>query len=64
MKVLNDALERKSKSTNVKQLIDEDSDSEIISGKKNIAQNFNNYFATIDTHKVISFLIVLPLRTT
>ena len=46
-KVLNDALGRKSKSTDVKQLIDEDSSSEIISGNKNIAQKFNNYFANI-----------------
>ena len=46
-KVLNDALGRKSKSTDVKQLIDEDSDSEFFSGNKNIAQNFNNYFDNI-----------------
>ena len=29
------------------QLIDEDSNSEIISGNKNIAQKLNNYFANI-----------------
>ena len=46
-KVLNDALGRKSKSTDVKQLIDESSNSEIISSNKNIAQKFKNYFAII-----------------
>ena len=46
-KILNDALGRESKSTDVKQLIDENSNSEIISGMKNIAQKFNNYFANI-----------------
>ena len=47
-KVLNDALGRESKSADLKQLIDEDSNSEIISGNKTIAQEFNNYFAYID----------------
>ena len=46
-KVLNDALGRKSKSTDVKQFIDEDRKSEIISGNKTIAQKLNNYFANI-----------------
>ena len=46
-KVLSDALGRKSKPTNVKQLIAEDCNSEIISGNKNIAQKFNNYFDKI-----------------
>ena len=36
-KVLNDALRRKSKSTDVKQLIDKDRNSEIITGNKNIS---------------------------
>ena len=46
-KILNDALGRKSKSTDVKPLINENSNGEIISGNKNIALNFNNYFANI-----------------
>ena len=37
-KVINDARLRKSKSIDVKQMIDEDSNSEITSGNKNIAQ--------------------------
>ena len=46
-KVLNDALGRKSKSTDVKQLIDENRNNENISGNENIAQKFNNYFVNI-----------------
>ena len=46
-KVLSDALRRKSKSTDVKQLIDEDINCEIFSGNKNIGQNFSNCFANI-----------------
>ena len=42
---LKDALRRKSKSTDVKQLIDKDINSKIISGNKNIARKLNNYFA-------------------
>ena len=44
-KVSNDVLWRKNKSTDIKQLIDEDSKSKIISGNKNITQKFNNFFA-------------------
>ena len=46
-KVLNDALGHESKSTDVKQLIDVDSNNENVSGSKKIAQKFNNYFANI-----------------
>ena len=38
---------RESKSTDVKHLIDEDSNSETISCNKKNAQKFNNYFANI-----------------
>ena len=55
-KILNDALARKIISTDVKQLIDENSTSEIISGNRNIAQKFNNCFAnTGNTYGEIFF---------
>ena len=44
-KLLNDALGLICKPTDVKHLIDENSINEIISGKNNIAQKLNNYFA-------------------
>ena len=47
MKVLTDALGRKSKSTDVKRLIEENCISEIISSNKNVTQKFNSYFANI-----------------
>ena len=45
--ILNDALRRKTKSTDVKQLIDEDRNKGIVSGNNNIVEKFNNYFANI-----------------
>ena len=50
-KASNDELGREGNSTDVKQLIDEDSNNEIISGNKSSAQKFNNNFANIcNTH--------------
>ena len=46
-KTLNDAPGSKNKSMNVKQLIDEISNSEIISGNKKFAQKFKNFFVII-----------------
>ena len=46
-KTLNNALGRKNKSTDVKRLIWDNTNSVIISGNKNVAQKFNNYFASI-----------------
>ena len=60
----NNALGRKGKSTDVKHLIVEDSNSENISRNKYIAQKLNNYFANTVTHMVFIFLIVLALRIT
>ena len=49
-KVLSGALRRKSKSSDVKQFIDENSKNKVISGNRNIAQKFNDYFAIIRNH--------------
>ena len=46
-KILNDAVGGKSTSTDVKQLINENSNSKNISGNKSIAQKFNSHFAYI-----------------
>ena len=54
-RVLHDTLGRKRKSTDIKQLIDEDSNSEIIFENKNIALKFNNYFANIGNTYSVDF---------
>ena len=59
-KIINFALEPKSKSTDVKQVVDENCNSEIISSNKNVSQKFNNYFAIIDNKYGEKFLKVLP----
>ena len=46
-KILNDALGRICKSTDVKQLIDEIRNNEIVSGNKIIAEKDNNYYTNI-----------------
>ena len=53
--MINVALVRKSKSTNVKQLIGENRITEVASGNKNIAQKFNNYFANIGNTYMFKF---------
>ena len=47
MKIFNEALGRKNKSTVVKQLIEENRNNEFVSGNTNIAENSNKYFTTI-----------------
>ena len=62
--VLNDALRRKSKLTDCKQLIDENSNNEIISGNKKKCSDSTFTLPILVTHMVIIFLTVLPLRIT
>ena len=54
-KILNDALGRKSKSTDVEELIDESRNSEIIPDNKNIAEKVNKYFENIGNTYGVNF---------
>ena len=60
-KVLDDALGRKNKSTDVKQLIDEYHNNEIVSGKQKIAEKFNSYFDNFGSTYGETFITVFEI---